>query len=102
MLYNNERPHEVAVRRVRSNGQIKWAGEMIFVGEALIGEPVGVVEAEAGDWLVRYADVELGYIQPHRRRLSPRPLQAANRPVDLMDIAAAMPTTPQAHQPQNP
>jgi hypothetical protein len=131
-VYNNERPHEalaqktpaslytpsprrypdridepsydsdVAVRRVRSNGQIKWAGDMIFVGEALIGEPVGVVEAEAGDWLVRYADVELGYIHPQRRRLSPRPLQAANRPVDLMDIAAAMPTTPQAHQPQNP
>jgi len=86
-LYNHERPHEalgqqtpasayrssprpyperledpsydgdVAVRRVRSNGQIKWAGERIFVGEALIGEPVGVVETDAGDWLVRYADV---------------------------------------------
>ena len=103
-LYNHERPHEalgqqtpasayrssprpyperledpsydgdVAVRRVRSNGQIKWAGELIFVGEALIGEPVGVVETDAGDWLVRYADVELGYIHPQRHRLSPRPL----------------------------
>src|SRR5271163_1444919 len=131
-VYNNQRPHEalgqrtpasayqrsprpypnriddpsyggdVAVRCVRSNGQIKWAGELIFVGEALIGEPVGVVETEAGDWLVRYADVELGYIHPQRRRLSPRPLRGANRPVDLMDIAAAIPTTPQAHQPQHP
>ena len=132
VLYNHERPHEalgqqtpaslyqpsprpyperledpsyggdVAVRRVRSNGQIKWAGELIFVGEALIGEPVGVVETEAGDWLVRYADVELGYIHQQRRRLSPRPLPAANRPVDLMGIAAAIPKTPQAHQPQHP
>jgi len=131
-LYNHERPHEalgqqtpaslyqpsprpypqrlddpsyggdVAVRRVRSNGQIKWAGELIFVGEALIGEPVGVVETEDGDWLVRYADVELGYVHPQRRRLSPRPLRGANRPVDLMEIAAAIPTTPQAHQPQHP
>ena len=131
-VYNNQRPHEalgqktpallyqpsprpypdrlddpsyagdVAIRRVRSNGQIKWAGELIFVGEALIGEPVGVVETEGGDWLVRYADVELGYIHPQRRRLSPRPLRGANRPVDLMDIAAAIPTTPQAHQPQHP
>src|SRR4029077_2032624 len=91
-----------AVRRVRSNGQIKWAGELIFVGEALIGEPVGVVETEDGDWLVRYADVELGYVHPQRRRLSPRPLRGANRPVDLMEIAAAIPTTPQAHQPQHP
>jgi hypothetical protein len=33
---------------------------------------------------VRYADVN-----PLRRRLSPRPLQAANRPVDLMDIGSS-------------
>ena len=92
---------EVAVRRVRSTGQIKWAGELIFVGEALIGEPVGVVETKRGDWLVRLADVELGYIHPLRRRISPRPLRA-NRPVDLPEIAAAIPTTPQAHQPQHP
>lgn len=131
-VYNTERPHEalgqktpasqyrpsprpypdrladppygsdVAVRRVRSTGQIKWAGELIFVGEALIGEPVGVVETEHGDWLVRYADVELGYIHPQRRRLSPRPRHAVNRPVDLMDSAAALPTTPQAQPPQPP
>jgi len=131
-VYNSERPHEalgqrtpasvyrpsprsyperiddpsyasdVAVRRVRSNGQIKWAGELIFVGEALIGEPVGIVETEAGDWLVRFAEVELGYIHSRRRRLSPRPLHGTNRPVDLMDSAPALPTTPQAHQPQQP
>ena len=131
-VYNSERPHEalgqktpasfyqpsprpypdriddpnygcdVAVRRVRSTGQIKWAGELVFVGEALIGEPVGVVETEGGDWLVRYADVELGYIHPQHRRLSSRPLRGVNKPVDLMDIAAAIPTTPQAQQPQQP
>ena len=131
-IYNNERPHEalgqqtparlyepsprsypdrlsdpsyssdVAIRRVRSNGQIKWAGELIFVGEALIGEPVGVAETQGGDWLVHYADVELGYIHPQRRRLSPRPIRGANRPVDLMEIAATIPTTPQAHQPKHP
>jgi putative transposase len=86
-LYNSERPHEAlaqqtpaalyapsprrypdrlkepgydaeaAVRRVRSTGQIKWAGELVFVGEALIGEPVGIIETAAGNWLVRYADV---------------------------------------------
>jgi len=93
-----EHPHygeEVAVRRVRSTGQIKWAGELIFVGEALIGEPVGIRETEGGDWLVRYADVELGYIHPQRRRLSPRPLRGVSKPGDLMDIADAITTTPQ-------
>jgi hypothetical protein len=99
-----EDPHygeDVAVRRVRSNGQIKWAGELIFVGEALIGEPVGILETEGGDWLVRYANVELGYIHPQRRRLSPRPLHGGpGRPVDLMELADAITTTPQAQQPQ--
>jgi putative transposase len=95
--------HDVAVRRVRSTGQIKWAGELIFVGEALIGEPVGILETEGGDWLVRYADVELGYIHPQRRRLSPRPLHGgAGRPVDLMEIADTITTAPQAQQPQHP
>jgi putative transposase len=130
-VYNNERPHEalgqktpaslyrpspraypdrvedphygddVAVRRVRSTGQIKWAGELIFVGEALVGEPVGILETESGDWRVRYADVELGYIHPQWRRLSPRPLRRVSRPGDLMEIAGAIPTTPQAQKPQH-
>ena len=129
LLYNTQRPHEAlgqktpmslyqpaprcyperleepvyeaeqAVRRVRSNGQIKWAGEVIFVGEALVGEPVGVSETESGDWLVRFANVDLGYIDLAHRRLRPAPLRTA-RPVDLMDSAAALPTTPQAPQQQ--
>ena len=35
-----EYPEGVEVRRVRSNGEVKWEGERVFVGEALIGEPV--------------------------------------------------------------
>jgi hypothetical protein len=93
---------DVAVRRVRSNGQIKWAGELIVVGEALIGEPVGILQTEGGDWLVRYADVELGYIHPQRRRLSPRPLRGVSKPGDLIEIVGAIPTTPQAQQPRHP
>jgi hypothetical protein len=97
-----EDPHygeEVAVRRVRSNGQIKWAGELIFVGEALIGEPVGIRETESGDWLVRYADVELGDIHPQRRRLSPWPLRGGTgRPGDLMEMLRR---SPQLHRPNN-
>ena len=104
--YNHERPHEAlgqqtpaehyqpsqlpmrrprdprydadhAERRVRSNGEIKWGGELIFVSEALIGEIVGVTETDEGNWLVRFADVELGLIDRRTRRLrrftAPRP-----------------------------
>jgi transposase InsO family protein len=49
------------VRRVRSNGEIKWRGKMIYLGQALIGEWVGLSEVESG-WAVRYARVPLGVI----------------------------------------
>ncbi len=50
------------VRRVRPNGEIKWRGERVFVSEALAGEPVGLVETAGGDWMVRFAELELGLI----------------------------------------
>lgn len=97
---------EQAVRRVRSNGQIKWPGELVFVGEALAGELAGVAETDRGAWLVRFAGVELGYIDGRQRRLNrmpPRPRKPLSReqPADLMESASALTTTPQA-QPQQP
>jgi len=105
--YNHERPHEAlgqqppataytpsprcypkriedpwydadhAVRRVRSNGEIKWGGDFVFISESLIGEIVGVAETEAGDWIVRFANLDLGIIDRKNKRLrrfaAPRP-----------------------------
>ena len=70
-----------AVRRVRSNGEIKWGGDLVFVSEVLVGEPVGIAETAGGDWLVRYADVELGFIDIDRCRLNrqPRPQNRARK-----------------------
>lgn len=51
------------VRRVRSNGEIKWRGNCIFLSEALIGEPVGIVETEESSLhTVHYGPVLLGYL----------------------------------------
>ena len=106
-VYNEERPHEAlgqvppatvwqpstrlypvrieepvyrpdhAVRRVRSNGEIRWGGNLVFVSDALIGELVGVAETETGDWIVRFIDVDLGIIDRRTRKLrrftAPRP-----------------------------
>jgi putative transposase len=58
-----------AVRKVRTNGEIRWGGEMIFLSEALIGEPVGIAETAAGDWLVRFADIDLGLIDRRSKKL---------------------------------
>jgi putative transposase len=91
---------DCAVRRVRSNGEIRWAGELIFVSEVLIGEPVAVEETDAGDWRVRFAGIELGFIDLKRRRLARKPTPAAIKEAHgFVDNACALPTTPPA-QPQ--
>ena len=101
LTYNHERPHEAldqetpasryrpsarryprrleephydaahAVRRVRSNGEIRWGGDLIFLSETLVGEPVGIAETESGDWIVSFADVPLGRIDRRAKTLRP-------------------------------
>jgi putative transposase len=68
---------EHAVRRVRPSGEIKWGGALVFVSEALAGEPVGIAETAHGDWLLRFADIELGIID---RRTGKLRRVAAGRP----------------------
>jgi transposase InsO family protein len=55
------------VRRVRGDGAIKWRNELIFVSEALAGELVGLAEIEEDQWLVKFAEIELGLISPSGR-----------------------------------
>jgi transposase InsO family protein len=58
------------VRRVRTDGQIKWSGAMYFISEALIGEAVGVAERSDGHWLVRFADVPVAIIDRRTGKLA--------------------------------
>jgi transposase InsO family protein len=56
---------EHQVRRVRSNGEIKWKGEFIFIGEALVDELVGIAELQTGDYVVRFCNLDIGLIDRH-------------------------------------
>ncbi len=127
-LYNEERPHEAlgndtpaehytvsarawdgilrepeygdehAVRRVRHNGEIKWQGNTIYIGSALIGEPIGLVEDAARGWTACYGPIVLGVIAHGSDRLrKPR-----RRRCGLVDNASALPTSPQPQQQQQP
>jgi len=55
-------PADFALRRVRSNGEIRWQGELVFIGEALRGEVIGLVETDHGDGEVYFGPVPLGII----------------------------------------
>lgn len=53
------------IRRVRQNGEIKWAGTLVFISEALTGEPIGIAETDDGRFTVHYGPVFLGHLD-HR------------------------------------
>jgi len=104
-VYNEERPHEAlglmvparfyvpsqrrwsgrlrspeyasgtTVRRVRTNGEIKWRSGLVYISTALIGEPVGIEQTEEGLELVRYGPIVLGTLNARRHRLD-RPAAA--------------------------
>jgi putative transposase len=68
-------PADFQVRRVRSNGEIKWAGEKIFLSSPLIGEIIGVKETQCGDGEVYFGPLPLAIIDRvtlQLRRSSPR------------------------------
>lgn len=44
----------VEVRRVRSNGEIKWGGGFIYLSEALIGELVGLKPVDEDQWTIYF------------------------------------------------
>jgi hypothetical protein len=64
-----ERPEEPwydadhQIRHVRSDGMIRWKGEMAFIGDALQGQIVGLAEQENGHHLVRFMHRVLGVLR---------------------------------------
>ncbi len=64
-------PAEAAIRKVRSNGEIKWGGRLVPIACALAGEAVALEETESGDWLVRFyarpiATIDKNTFRPRR------------------------------------
>ena len=54
---------DVQVRRVRRTGEIKWRGRLVYITQALAGEPVGLTQIDERTWLVEYGPVPLGTIK---------------------------------------
>jgi hypothetical protein len=54
-------PGEV-VRRVRSNGEIRWDGRKRFIGEAFIGQLLGLHPLKRGVSAVRFAHLLIGHL----------------------------------------
>lgn len=69
-----EYPRAAWVRRVRGNGEIRWAGRLVFVSAALVGELVGLEEVHDDCWRLRFGPIVLGWVDAratHRGRPAP-------------------------------
>ena len=85
-----------AVRRITHNGEIRWQGGTVYISEALIGEPISLVEDADGSWAAFYGPIALGVIAHGGDRLR-RPKR---RTRGLVDNARALPASPQEQQQQ--
>ena len=72
-------PAEAAVRQVRSNGEIKWRGDLIHICTSLIGETIAIEETDQGHWQVRFFDLPIGIIDMQTRKLRRTNSTAAQR-----------------------
>ena len=73
-------PAEAAVRKVRSNGEIKWNGSLVYVSASLTGEPVAIEETDQGEWALRFYTHPIGIIDKKHLKLSRRTAPPAQTP----------------------
>lgn len=64
-----EYPSWFELRRVRSNGQIKWDSQLVFVSEVLIGEIVGLDPVDDGLWDLYFGSVRLGRLDERKMKI---------------------------------
>ncbi len=55
-------PADYEARRVRSNGEIKWRGELVLIGAALVNEVIGLRENADGEAAAYFGPIALGVI----------------------------------------
>ena len=71
-LASPEYDADIDVRRVRTNGDIKWNGGRVWVSSVLVGEPIGLEAVADGLWRVCYGPVGLGTLDAKGRLRPPR------------------------------
>jgi transposase InsO family protein len=93
-----EDPHyasDFELRRVRSNGEIKWQGELIFIAQPLVGEVIGLHEDDDGNAAVYFGPVELGTIDGVTLKFE----SSARRAISARRARSRGATCPQGPQP---
>lgn len=67
-----EYPKGMVVRMVRHNGYIRWNGDMLYLSEALVGEPIGLEHLDERHLVLYYSTMPLAILDDATDRLLPR------------------------------
>lgn len=62
-------PFNFEIRKVRTNGEIKWFGKKYYVSELLYGEPVGLQMIDDGRALLHFSKLKLGLIDAREDKI---------------------------------
>ena len=62
---------DVIVRQVRHNGEIRWKGKLVYLSEALAGEPMALMQKEEHLWEIRFSYLTLGVLDELTGRITP-------------------------------
>jgi transposase InsO family protein len=71
ILPDIEYPADFTIRHVRTNGEIRWRGELLFVSEVLTGEYVGLEQLDDRHWALYYGPVPLAILDGYQRSWLP-------------------------------
>jgi transposase InsO family protein len=69
----------VIVRKVRSNGEIRWKGDLIFISETLVGEPIALEQKEEHVWEMRYSFHPLGMLHDTTGKIAHMPYHMSKK-----------------------
>ena len=77
---------DVIVRQVRHNGEIRWNGELLYISEALAGEPVALKQQEEHLWEIRFSSYSLGLLNELTGRITPLPIKQGEEVLPMCSV----------------
>jgi len=77
---------DIIVRQVRHNGEIKWRGELVYVSEALVGEPVALKQRAEHAWEIKYNYLTLGVLNELAGKIIPLPSKKGGKVLPMCTV----------------
>jgi hypothetical protein len=81
-----EYPAAYEVRRVRPNGEIKWAGDPMYVGQVLAGELVGLEPLDGRHWRMLFGTVTLGTVDGWNKEWASNDVRQTNEVLPMCPV----------------